>query len=68
MTPVISNKHQSTRCHLCGEEFICKLTRGWLCRCTEIELTAEQSEKIQEQTGGTCVCNSCLLRLRDASH
>lgn len=36
-----------------------------MCPCAEIELTPEQSEQIQWQTGGTCVCNTCLLRLRD---
>ncbi|MEX1113957.1 MAG: cysteine-rich CWC family protein [Akkermansiaceae bacterium] len=64
LPPLCSSKHEHNRCHLCGGDFLCKVTRGWMCPCSEIELTPEQSEKIQWKTGGTCVCNSCLLQLR----
>lgn len=58
-------KHEQSRCHLCGEDFTCAITRGWMCPCAEIEISPEQSERIQWKTGGTCVCNACLMRLRD---
>jgi Cysteine-rich CWC len=56
-------KHEHTRCHLCGEDFTCAMTRGWMCPCAEVELTPAQSEAIQSLTGGSCVCNACLIRL-----
>ncbi len=65
LPPLNLNKHETTRCHLCGEDFLCAVTRGWMCPCAEIELTPEQSEQIQWKTGSTCVCNHCLIRLRD---
>ena len=64
--PVTHNfdKHDIVPCSLCSEAFVCLCNRAADCPCAQVNLSRDESEWISWQTGGDCVCISCLLKLR----
>lgn len=58
------DKHDLVSCRLCEVSFVCLCNRAAECPCTQVNLSADESEWIGGQTGGDCVCIPCLLSLR----
>lgn len=58
------DKHDFVACQYCGETFVCLCNRATECPCAQVNLNRDESEWISWQTGGDCVCMTCLLRLR----
>lgn len=59
------SKHDVLDCILCEEIFSCLANRAHECPCNQVRLTSEQAEWIEMKTDGVCVCNACLLKLRE---
>jgi hypothetical protein len=60
-------KHDIVTCNECGESFVCLCNRAAECPCAQVCLSRDESEWIGWQTGNECVCQTCLLRFRDAA-
>ena len=56
-------KHEKKQCPRCSAEFECKTGSILLCKCSKIEMTAEQLEYSSTQYDD-CLCLSCLKELR----
>lgn len=61
------DKHDIVSCNECGESFVCLCNRATECPCAQVNLSRDEAEWIGWQTGNECVCQSCLLRFRDAA-
>jgi len=62
--PLNEGKHDIIPCILCQESFTCLCNRASQCPCSQVNLTRDEAEWIGWQTGGDCVCITCLTRLR----
>lgn len=51
-------------CERCKQSFICNPTNIAECGCSKIELSAQEITYISKKYSD-CICNSCLLLLRD---
>jgi hypothetical protein len=52
-----------SECSLCGVPFTCAATEqtGQACWCNQLPaLSMDEQGRLAQQTGGTCVCASCL--------
>lgn len=61
------SKHPHNACSRCSRAFICQPDNIAHCDCTLIPLSAEETRFISTQFRD-CVCNACLLELKDVYH
>jgi len=61
MQSEIKNK---TICERCHQPFICNPTNIAACDCSKIQLSTEEISYVAKHYSN-CVCNTCLLHLKD---
>ncbi len=58
------NSTNNTNCQRCHQPFICNAADIAACDCSKIQLSFEETQYIVKQYSN-CVCNTCLLHLKD---
>ncbi|MBB1489545.1 cysteine-rich CWC family protein [Oceanospirillum sediminis] len=57
-------EHEQTECPRCGVQFVCKLGSYFICDCSDIPLSREQSAYLSEHWD-ECLCCQCLSEIRN---
>lgn len=61
--------HAEEECPGCGEVFTCKVNSVLKCDCMKVRLTKKETERIRDislmEFDGGCLCNRCLLELKN---
>ncbi|MDO5615319.1 MAG: cysteine-rich CWC family protein [Cruoricaptor ignavus] len=60
-------KHEQKYCPKCNATFECKVGSILLCQCSEIKLSNEELEFIQEKYDD-CLCANCMKKLKAEYH